>query len=102
MSCTEYGPLTFNDAAQDTEGQPLEAALLVNPNSGYFGPQITAHYPTGGALAPLFSGLRPSFADVDAIFSRASAMPNRDILYKTGGIFCSCPRRTLPPAITRA
>jgi hypothetical protein len=87
MSCTEYAPLTFNDASQDTEGQPLEAALIINPNSGYLGPHITAHYPTGGAQAPLFSGLRPSFVDVDAYFSKASAFQNRDILYKTGGGF---------------
>jgi hypothetical protein len=87
MACTEYAPLTFNDASQDTEGQPLEAALIVNPNSGYLGPHITAHYPTGGAQAPLFGGLRPSFADVDGLFSKASAFQNRDILYKTGGLF---------------
>jgi hypothetical protein len=87
MGCTEYSPLTFNDASQDTEGQPLEAALLINPNSGYLGPHITAHYPTGGARAPLFGGLRPSYADVDGIFSSASAFQNRDILYKTGGNF---------------
>jgi hypothetical protein len=87
MGCTEYAPLTFNDASQDTEGQPLEAALIVNPNSGYLGPHITAHYPTGGAQSPLFSGLRPSYVDVDGLFSRASALQNRDILYKTGGLF---------------
>jgi hypothetical protein len=87
MACSEYAPLTFNDASQDTEGQPLEAALLVTPFSGYLGPRITAHYPTGGVQAPLFSGLRPSYADVDAIFSKASAFQNRDILYKTGGAF---------------
>jgi hypothetical protein len=87
MGCTQYAPLTFNDASQDTEGQPLEAALLINPNSGYLGPHITAHNPTGGAQAPLFGGLRPSFADVDGIFSKASAFQNRDILYKTGGSF---------------
>lgn len=87
IRCAEYSPLTFNDASQDTEGQPLEAALLINPNSGYLGPRITAHYPTGGAQAPLFGGLRPSYADVDAIFGKASAFQNRDILYKTGGLY---------------
>jgi hypothetical protein len=87
MGCTEYAPLTFNDASQDTEGQPLEAALIVNPTSGYLGPRITAHYPTGGALAPLFSGLRPSYADVDGAFNTASALQNRDILSKSGGLF---------------
>src|SRR4029077_2985223 len=87
MACTEYAPLTFNDASQDTEGQPLEAALLKNPNSGYLGPHITAHYPTGGARAPLFSGSRPSYADVDGLFNTASAFQNRDILFKTGGLF---------------
>jgi hypothetical protein len=85
MGCVEYAPLTFNDASQDTEGQPLEAALLINPNSGYLGPRITAHNPTGGAQAPLFSGLRPSFVDLDGNFAKASAIQNRDILYKTGG-----------------
>lgn len=85
MTCTEYAPLTFNDASQDTEGQPLEAALLINPNSGYLGPTITAHYPTGGVQAPLFSGLRPSFAEVDGNFGKASAFQNRDILFKTAG-----------------
>ena len=85
MTCTEYAPITFNDASQDTEGQPLEAALLINPNSGYLGPTITAHYPTGGAQAPLFSGLRPSFLEVDANFGKASAFQNRDILFKTAG-----------------
>jgi hypothetical protein len=87
MACTEYAPLTFNDASQDTEGQPLEAALIVNPNSGYLGPHITAHNPTGGAQAPLFGGLRPSYADVDGLFIKASAFQNRDILYKEGGGF---------------
>ena len=87
MACTEYAPLTFNDASQDTEGQPLEAALLLNPNTGYLGPHITAHYPTGGARAPLFGGVRPSYADVDGLFATASAFQNRDILYKTGGLF---------------
>jgi hypothetical protein len=87
MTCSEYSPLTFNDASQDTEGQPLEAALLINPNSGYLGPRITAHHPTGGVQAPLFSGLRPAYADVDAMFSKASAFQNRDILFKTGGGF---------------
>jgi hypothetical protein len=87
MACSGYSPLTFNDASQDTEGQPLEAALMSNPDSGRLGPRITAHYPTGGVQAPLFSGLRPSYADVDAIFSKASAFQNRDILYKTGGAF---------------
>jgi hypothetical protein len=87
MGCTEFAPLTFNDASQDTEGQPLEAALLINPNSGYLGPHITAHNPTGGAQSPLFSGLRPSYADIDALFSKSSAFQNRDFLYKTGGQF---------------
>jgi hypothetical protein len=87
MACSEYSPLTFNDASQDTEGQPLEAALIINPNSGYLGPRITALHPTGGVQSPLFSGLRPAFADVDAMFSKASAFQNRDILYKTGGGF---------------
>ena len=87
MNCAEYAPLTFNDASQDTEGQPLEAAFIVNPNSGYLGPPITAHNATGGARAPLFSGLRPSLSVVDAMFSKASAFPNRDILYKSGGVF---------------
>ncbi len=87
IACTESAPLTFNDASQDTEGQPLEAALYFNPNSGYLGPHITAHYPTGGAQAPLFSGLRPAYADIDSQFQKASAFPNRDILYKTGGLF---------------
>ncbi len=87
MACVQYSPLTFNDASQDTEGQPLEAALLPNPNSGYLGPHITAHYPTGGAQAPLFGGVRPSYAEVDGNFVKASAMQNRDILFKTGGLF---------------
>jgi len=87
MGCTEYSPLTFNDASQDTEGQPLEAALRINPNSEYLGPRITAHNPTGGAHAPLFGGARPSYADVDGSFNRASAFQNRDILFKTGGLF---------------
>lgn len=87
MGCADYSPLTFNDASQDTEGQPLEAALRLNPDSGYLGPRITAHYPTGGAQAPLFQGVRPSYADVDATFSKASAFQNRDILYKTSGNF---------------
>ena len=87
MACAEHSPLTFNDASQDTEGQPLEAALMINPNSGRLGPHITAHYPTGGARNPLFGGVRPSYADVDGIFSQASAFPNRNILYKAGGSF---------------
>lgn len=87
MNCTEYSALTFNDASQDTEGQPLEAALISYPNSGYLGQHVTALHPTGGAQAPLFSGVRPSFADVDAIFSSAKAFQNRDILYRTGGNF---------------
>jgi len=87
MNCTEYGPLTFNDASQDTEGQPLEAALTINPNWGILGPRITAHNATGGAFSPLFGGVRPSFSEVDGIFSKASAFPNRDILFKTGGFF---------------
>lgn len=36
---------------------------------------------------PLFGGLRPSYADVDGNFGRASAIQNRDILFKTGGTF---------------
>ena len=87
MTCAEYAPITFNDASQDTEGQPLEAALLINPNSGYLGPTITAHNPTGGVQAPLFSGLRPSFAEVNGSFAKASAFQNRDILFKTAGNF---------------
>ena len=87
MDCAQYSPLTFNDASQDTEGQPLEAALRGNPNTGYLGPHITAHYPTGGVLTPLFTGLRPSYADVDALFNKASAFQNRDILFKTSGNF---------------
>ncbi len=87
MRCNQYSPITFNDASQDTEGQPLEAALIDNPNSGYPGPRISAHNPTGGVQAPLFSGLRPSFAEFDGIFSKASAIPNRDFLFKTGGSF---------------
>ena len=87
MECSLYSPLTFNDASQDTEGEPLEAALLVNPESGYLGPRITAHNPTGGVQAPLFGGLRPSYAEFDGVFTKASAFPNRDLLYKTGGSF---------------
>jgi hypothetical protein len=87
MGCAEFDPITFNEASQDTEGQPLEAALVMNPNSGYLGPRIIARSPTGGAQAPLFSGLRPSFVDLDANFSKASAFQNRDILYRTSGIF---------------
>ena len=87
MGCAQHDSLTFNDASQDTEGQPLEAALISNPNSEYLGPRITAHNPTGGVQAPLFGGLRPSSADIDGFFAKASAFQNRDILYKTGGIF---------------
>lgn len=87
MACAEYSPLTINDASQDTEGQPLEAALVINPNSGYLGPHITAHSPTGGVQAPLFSGLRPSLAEIDGVFSKASAFQNRDVLFKSGGLF---------------
>jgi hypothetical protein len=87
MGCAQHSELTFNDASQDTEGQPLEAALLINPNSGYPGPNITAYHPSGGAQTPLFSGRRPSYADIDAGFARASAFQNRDFLYKSGGSF---------------
>jgi hypothetical protein len=87
MACTQFSPLTFNDASQDTEGQPLEAALITNPGSGYLGPRVVARYPTGGAQAPLFGGLRPSYADLDGIFSKASSFQNRDFLYKTSGSF---------------
>jgi hypothetical protein len=102
MACTEYAPLTFNDASQDTEGQPLEAALLVSPSSGYLGPRITAHYPTGGAQAPLFSGLRPSYADVDAIFSKASAFQNATFCTKRVARFRSSTHLTPHRIITRA
>ncbi len=87
MNCTEYATLTFNEASQDTEGQPLEAAFINFPNSGYLGQHITALHPTGGAQTPLFGGVRPSFADVDSLFESAKAFQNRDILFKTGGIF---------------
>jgi hypothetical protein len=87
MTCTAYSALTFNDASQDTEGQPLEAALLATPNTGYLGPRVTAHNPTGGAQTPLLGGVRPSFLDVDGIFAKAGSFQNRDFLYKTSGSF---------------
>lgn len=87
MECTAYSPLTFNDASQDTEGQPLEAALTDYAYTGHLGPSIAAHNATGGAQMPLFGGSRPSFVDLDGFFAYASAIQNRDILFKTGGSF---------------
>lgn len=87
MRCTEYSPLTFNDASQDTEGQPLEAAFNDYAFAGHLGPRIAAHNVTGGAQMPLFGGSRPSFVDLDGLFSRAAAIQNRDILFKTSGGF---------------
>ncbi len=87
INCVQYSPLTFNEASQDTENQPLEAALRINPDSGYLGPRITAHYPTGGTFSPLFTGVRPSFADIDSNFLQASEFQNRDFLFKTSGNF---------------
>jgi hypothetical protein len=83
MTCTPYSELTFNDSSQDTEGQPLEAALIVNP--GILGPHIVAHNATGGAQSPLFQGARPSLAEIDGVFAKASAFQNRDILLKLAG-----------------
>ena len=87
MNCAEYAPLTFNDASQDTEGQPLRSRFHRESEFWISKAPITAHNATGGARAPLFSGLRPSLSVVDAMFSKASAFPNRDILYKSGGVF---------------
>jgi hypothetical protein len=86
MYCTSYSELTFNDSFQDTEGQPLEAALIVNPQSGYLGPRIIAHNATGGNQSPLLQGLRPSLAEVDGALIRASAFQNRDVLVKIAGM----------------
>jgi hypothetical protein len=94
MTCAAYSELTFNDASQDTEGQPLEAALIVNPNSGYPGPHITAHNVTGGVQSPLFQGMRPSLAEIDGVFLKASAFQNRDVLYKSEASFVSAPYGT--------
>jgi hypothetical protein len=86
MACPQYAQLTLNDVTQDTEGQPLEAAFIANPSIGLRGPRITAHNPNGGAQTPLFSGLRPSLADIDeATFTSAKSFQNRDFLYKTSG-----------------
>ena len=80
-----YQQLTINDSSQDTTGQPLEAAFIVNPQSGILGPRISVHNPAGNGN-PLFGGLRPSFADIDmANFANAKSIPNRDFLYKTSG-----------------
>jgi len=87
IGCAEHSTLTFNDPSQDTEGQPLEAALYINPNSGYLGPRVIAHNPNGGSLTPLFSGLRASYADVEGVYNSASAFQNRDVLFKAGGAF---------------
>jgi hypothetical protein len=84
MSCQSFSELTFNDSTQDTEGQPLEAALLSNPGT-YEGPRITAHNATGGVQSPLFGGARPSLAEIDGVFVNATAFQNRDVLVKLAG-----------------
>ena len=84
MYCVPYSELTFNDSSQDTEGQPLLASLGANPG-GYEGPHVIAHNATGGVQSPLFQGYRPSLAEIDGIFGKASAFQNRDVLLKQGG-----------------
>jgi hypothetical protein len=95
MFCTPYSELTFNDSSQDTEGQPLEAALFNNP-TGFLGPHVVAHNATGGAQSPLFQGARPSLAEIDGYFARASAFQNRDVLLKLAGstLFVNAPYAT--------
>jgi hypothetical protein len=84
-SCGSYGNITLNDASQDTEGQPLEASLMINPDSGRTGPHITARNATGGVQNPLFQGVRPSLAEIDGVFLKPSAFQNRDVLLKLAG-----------------
>jgi hypothetical protein len=77
--------ITLSDIWQDTEGQPLFAALYPANTQPVLGPNIKAHFVTGGAGTPLVTGLRPMSLETDSNWNNAAEISNRDLEFDSVG-----------------
>ncbi len=85
MSWSANAGLTVSDIWQDTEGQPMLATLYPAPSELTLGPNVKAHFVTGGAGNPLCSGLRPVGFETDSSFISGYSLPNRDVHMNSAG-----------------
>jgi hypothetical protein len=77
--------ITLSDIWQDTEGQPLVATMYPANTQPVLGPNIKAHFVTGGAGTPLVTGLRPMSLETDSNWNNAAEISNRDLEFDSVG-----------------
>ena len=86
--CTSCANFIFNDEAQDTEGEPVVAALYTSANVGNaIGYSVVFNSVAGsGGNGPLISGVRPAMFKLDPyIYMNDVATPNRDAIVDGSG-----------------
>lgn len=85
MGCPSASLFTYEDVLEDTEGQPLQVNLSKFPQNDSPGPKIEALNVSGGVGNPLVTGNRGAI-NIKSNFANATAFPNRDASYDSGGL----------------
>ena len=86
--CTGCSNFIFNDEAQDTEGEPVIAALYTSANvDNAIGYSVIFNSVAGsGGNGPLISGMRPAMFKLDPyIYMNDVGTPNRDAIVDGSG-----------------
>ena len=86
--CTSCANFIFNDEAQDTEGEPVVAALYTSANvDNAIGYSVIFNSVAGsGGNGPLISGMRPAMFKLDPyVYMNDVATPNRDAIVDGSG-----------------